>query len=77
MLRHLVLTISCVACLTGACAWAEDSCNSGCPDGQVTVTFVDGNHTTCMCVDQSQGMDPTNEAGGPTCADSNDDGTCD
>ena len=58
-------------------AWAEVDCNSECPDGKVKVSFADGNHTSCMCVDASEGMEPTNEVGGPTCADADDDGECD
>jgi|GEM_PF-3324205 len=56
---------------------AEDSCQQPCPDGKVRISFADGNHTTCLCVEPGSEMVPTNPEGGPTCNDADDDGVCD
>ncbi len=53
-----------------------DDCSQSCPSGEVQVSFADGNHTSCMCVTESSGMDATDETAGPTCVDADDVGDC-
>lgn len=35
-----------------------DSCEQECPDGKVRISYADGNHVECQCVDPGEGMQP-------------------
>lgn len=54
-MNKILLISAVVVCLTGYAA-AQAPCPESCPDGQVLVTFGDGNNLTCACVEQGDGM---------------------
>ncbi len=41
---------------TASIAMADAQCPESCPEGQVLVTFGDGNNLSCTCVPQGEGM---------------------
>ena len=61
----LFLVLSLALATFPALAVADDEqaqqpidCSSSCPDGQVMVSFTDGNDVTCLCQPAAE-MDPT------------------
>lgn len=48
-----------------ASALAEDDCNAECPAGKVKSSYLDGQHVTCLCVDQGSGMEDHPADGNP------------
>lgn len=50
-MKILLLTL-----LLTTSAYADESCESPCPEGKEQVTFGDGNNARCSCVDPSSGM---------------------
>lgn len=35
-----------------------NSCEEPCPEGKVRISYADGNHVDCQCVDPGTGMQP-------------------
>lgn len=61
MKRLLALSILSLPLLTANIALA-DSCEEACPDGQVRVSFADGQDASCICTDPGTAMnDDTTE----------------
>ena len=56
-IRSILLGAFTVSCLMGVQAFAEDACDTDCPEGQTRVSYADGNHLTCVCVDPGAPME--------------------
>lgn len=56
-------------------ASGEESCELTCPDGQVLVSFADGNNRRCICREEGGSMAAVEEQN-VECIDENDDGVC-
>ena len=70
-----LLLLSLLVGVSSAYASGEESCSQSCPDGQVLVSFGDGNSANCMCQEQGSSMVET-PSDTIDCVDPEDDGTC-
>mgnify|MGYP003595359596 CR=1 FL=1 len=50
------LLFALILLVPGVSAYGDASCEKQCPEGQVLITFADGNNLSCTCVDAGSGM---------------------
>ena len=53
-MKKLIIVALAVLCFSTVSKAQE--CPETCPEGQVLVTFSDGNNLSCACMEQSEGM---------------------
>jgi hypothetical protein len=66
MFRRLAVLVLFASLITSIqVAHADDDCNSDCPSGKVKSSFLDGQHVTCVCIEQGSAMEDNPADGNP------------